>query len=164
MCQKIACWVEACLINYSLHCYSCHVSSLLSFSFPPCQALLLCTFPLWLASFWSALSVSTRLGVPAGGGQWNQAHTCSSKCGKWNPGTSAQRGARLKETWRLCTGQCWPASGRRGLGDRAQWSAASLTLQQAMGALPKDPVGVSQTSSTSQITCKSNGQPVIGEV
>lgn len=63
---------------------------------------------------YSALCVSlTRLGVAAGGGPWNRAHTCSSQPGKWNPGSSAQRGSRLKEAQTLSTGQCRPTSGRR---------------------------------------------------
>lgn len=49
------------------------------------------------------------------------------KKGEWNPGTSAQRGTRLKEVWRS-TGQCWPAVGRKGFGERAQWSAANLSF------------------------------------
>lgn len=73
-CVKTAHWVEACRINYSFRCYSFHISSLsLSSSFPPWQALLLCTFPLWLASWSAGVLSSLCQSHKAGGGRRGRA-------------------------------------------------------------------------------------------
>lgn len=96
-----------------------------SFSSPLCQALLhLLSRPVLLLVNWgTSLSVSVWRWL-----EWNQVHTAAGEKGRWDSVASAQRGARLQEAWGS-TGQCWPASRRRGSGDRAQWSAANLSFR-----------------------------------
>lgn len=98
---------------------------LLSFSCPPCQALLLLhahSLADLLLVHWETylfLSVSTRLdGGGCRGLAVKPGSQCSRKKEKWNPVPSAQRGARQRKAWRS-TGPPQPALRGEEHGHRA---------------------------------------------